>query len=122
VRIFNPHDEVWTPEPAYNTVARRFFPWDGLVPPGWGGAWVAVLPGETSTAHAHDEHEIFFVVSGEGKLVHGTETHQARAGTSAHMEPGVEHSLVNTGTEDLVFLSVWWDQVPDAEAPEPVVP
>lgn len=117
MRIFDLDVDGWSPEPAYNTVARRFFPWDGFEPGTWGGAWVAVRPGETSTPHSHSEHEVFFVVRGEGQLVHGDEVHPVRYGTSMKMEPGVHHSLSNTGDEDLVFISVWWeDPQPAANA------
>lgn len=116
MRIFQLQDESWAPEPAYNTVARRFFPWDGLDAGVWGGAWVKVLPGQTSTPHSHDEHEVFFVISGQGVLRHGDEEHPVGHGASAKMEPGVLHALTNTGDEDLVFISVWWDE-PQPSAP-----
>jgi len=109
MRIFHAENETWAPEPAYNTTARRVFPWDGFDAGVWGGAWVSVRPGETSTPHAHAEHEIFFVISGQGLLQHGDEEHPVRYGSSAKMEPGVTHSLTNTGEQDLVFISVWWD-------------
>jgi mannose-6-phosphate isomerase-like protein (cupin superfamily) len=109
MRIYQLSDQDWTAEPAYNTVARRFFPWDGIEAAEWGGAWVKILPGETSTPHHHEENEVFFVVSGSGILRHGDETHRIGSGSSMYMEPDVEHSVTNDGTQDLVFVSVWWD-------------
>lgn len=117
MRIFSLENETWTPEPAYNTIARRIFPWEGFEPGVWGGAWVAVRPGETSTPHRHDEHEVFFVIRGEGELRHGEEVHAVGYGSSANVEPGIEHALTNTGSEDLVFISVWWDE-PRLSTPE----
>lgn len=109
MRIYNVSNESWTFEPGYNTVAKRFFPWDGMAAHSWGGAWVKVLPGETSTAHSHSENEIFFVVEGVGALSHGDERHRIAWGTTAYMDPNTEHSITNDGDEGLVFLSVWWD-------------
>lgn len=109
MKIFHLDESSWTPEPAYNTVAKRFFPWAGMEAAEWGGAWVKVLPGETSTAHSHEENETFFVVAGSGLLRHGAEEHRVGFGSSMYMQPGVEHSLTNDGDEDLIFVSVWWD-------------
>lgn len=118
MRIFHLNQDSFTPEPAYNTIARRFFPWEGLNPSEWGGGWVGVLPGETTSAHNHDEREVFFIVKGTGVLRHGDEVHRVGYGTSICIEPGVDHSLTNDGDEDLVFISVWWDSVELGVKPE----
>jgi len=118
VRIFHLHEQDWQAEPAYNTVARRFFPWDGIEAAEWGGAWVQVLPGETSTPHHHDENEVFFVVAGGGLVRHGAEQYRIGYGSSMYMEPGVDHCVVNDGPTPLVFVSMWWDG-PVRTTPEP---
>jgi mannose-6-phosphate isomerase-like protein (cupin superfamily) len=97
------------PEPAYNTTAVRIFPWDGVPEPVWGGAWVAVEPGETVTPHSHDEKEIFFIVRGSGVMRIGTDERQVGFGDTIYITPDVKHDLTNTGTEQLLFLSIWWD-------------
>lgn len=102
------HDEL-VHEPAYNTHARRIFPFPGVEEPSWGGAWVAVDPGETITPHAHDEKEIFFIVTGQGRWRLGDEVREVGYGDTLYMTPFVEHDLTNTGTERLVFVSIWWD-------------
>jgi len=107
-----------TYEEAYNTYAKRLFPMDGVPEPAWGGAWVAVEPGETTTRHSHDEKEMFFVVSGEGILRLGDEERRIGFGDTIFMTPDVEHDLTNVGPDRLLFLSIWWDGS-DAPAPEP---
>ncbi|HTZ43396.1 MAG TPA: cupin domain-containing protein [Jatrophihabitans sp.] len=109
MRIYHLDESSWSAEPAYNAVAKRFFPWDGIASRSWGGAWVKVLPGELLTPHNHDENEVFFVVQGSGLLTHGDEQHRVAFGSSMYMEPDTTHSLLNDGEEDLVFVSVWWD-------------
>jgi mannose-6-phosphate isomerase-like protein (cupin superfamily) len=109
MRIYQLDEASWTAEPEFNTEAKRFFPWDGIVARPWGGAWVKVLPGETLTPHAHEENEVFFVVRGSGLLRHGEESHRVGFGSSMYMEPDVEHRLTNDGAEDLIFVAVWWD-------------
>ena len=109
MRSFEATPDSFTPEPAYNTVARRIFPLDGLEPSAWGGAWVALEPGQTSTPHDHAEQELFLVISGHGVLRHGAEERRVTAGSTLYMEPGTRHSLTNDGDERLVFVSIWWD-------------
>jgi mannose-6-phosphate isomerase-like protein (cupin superfamily) len=101
-------------EEAYNTYAGRFFPFDGVPEPEWGGAWVAIAPGETSTRHSHQEKEMFFVVQGEGAFRLGDEEHRISYGDTVYVTPGTDHDIVNTGAERLVFLDVWWD-TPESE-------
>ena len=110
MRIYHLSEQHLTAEPDYNTVAKRFFPWDGMTADDWGGAWVQVLPGETSTPHHHEENEVFFVVRGSGVLRHGEEEHRVGFGSSMYMEPGTEHCLTNDGDEPLLFVSIWWDK------------
>lgn len=114
------HLKSWGPEdlkaePAYNTTAVRLFPWDGVPEPAWGGAWVAVDPGQTVTAHQHDEKEMFLVVEGTGVMRIGTEKREVKFGDTIFITPDVEHDLTNTGEGRLLFVSIWWDGTPAAE-------
>jgi mannose-6-phosphate isomerase-like protein (cupin superfamily) len=118
--VFDLDKEPWAEEQSFNTLSRRLFPWDNLRENHWGGSWVKVRPGETTTPHAHDEKEMYFVVEGTGYFTHGAERVEARPGTTAIMTPGVHHSLTNTGTGELLFLAVWWtdeQQVHDPASP-----
>jgi mannose-6-phosphate isomerase-like protein (cupin superfamily) len=101
-------------EEAYNTYAGRFFPFEGVPEPEWGGAWVAIDPGETSTKHSHLEKEIFFVIAGNGVLRIGDDEQPIEYGDTVYVTPGIDHDIVNTGDERLVFLDVWWD-TPESE-------
>lgn len=101
-------------EEAYNTYAGRFFPFEGVEEPEWGGAWVAIDPGETSTKHSHQEKEMFFVIAGKGLLRLGDDEQPIEYGDTVYVTPGVDHDIVNTGEDRLVFLDVWWD-TPESE-------
>jgi quercetin dioxygenase-like cupin family protein len=95
-------------EEEYNVRGKRLFPWDGLDEPEWGGAWVVVDPGTTSTPHSHDENEMFFIVRGEGELRLDDETRRVGPGDTIFITPFGEHSLTNDGDDELVFLTIWW--------------
>lgn len=107
VKSWRPQD--LKPEPAYNTSAVRFFPWEGVPTPAWGGAWVAVEPGQTVTTHSHDEKEVFFVVEGTGLMRVGAQEREVGFGDTIFITPCVHHDLTNTGAGRLLFISVWWD-------------
>ena len=58
--------------------------------------------------HVHQsEEEAMFIISGRGKLVVGEEEQEVGAGMAIYMPPGVEHSLVNTGNEELKLVWVY---------------
>lgn len=64
--------------------------------------------------HANEEH--FFVVRGSGILRFGAETHAVREGDYIVNPAGgheLAHQLVNTGTEDLVYLALSTKQSPE---------
>jgi mannose-6-phosphate isomerase-like protein (cupin superfamily) len=103
------------PEPAYNTTAVRLFPWSGVPEPSWGGAWVAVAPGETVSAHQHEEKEMFLVVEGTGVMRIGDDKREVGFGDTIFITPDVNHDLTNTGAGRLLFISIWWD-TPQSEA------
>jgi mannose-6-phosphate isomerase-like protein (cupin superfamily) len=96
-------------EKKYNTFAGRFFPFDGVEQPDWGGAWVAVAPDERTTPHGHQEKEMFFVISGRGVLRMGAVEREVGYGDTVYVTPGVDHDLTAVGPDRLVFLDVWWD-------------
>ncbi len=110
------HLRSWTPETltyeqAYNTWALRLFPWEGVEKPGWSGAWVVVMAGETTTPHAHEEKEIFFIVEGSGIIRIGEQETRVSFGDSVFIDPRQEHCIINDSSEArLLFLSVWWKE------------
>jgi len=63
---------------------------------------------------ANEEH--FFVLSGRGTLRIGAEAHAVRAHDYIVNLPGGAgdaHQLINTGTEDLVYLAISTQQLPE---------
>ncbi|HET8680594.1 MAG TPA: class I tRNA ligase family protein [Micromonosporaceae bacterium] len=78
---------------------------EGLGPDaGWG----RVPPGGRSDAHQHDEIEVFVIVNGTGEVVVDGARHPVAPGTVAMFDPFETHVIENTGTDDLIFLTVYW--------------
>ena len=68
-------------------------------------AEATVPPGGATTAHFHREtEELYFFLSGAGRLRIGEETRDVRPGDCAVIAPGAEHKVWNTGEETLVLL------------------
>ena len=70
--------------------------------------WVGtstVEPGNSSNAHAHDvNEEVFYCVSGSGKMIVDGEEHEYTPGTVVYCPPGSVHQVVNTGAVALKSL------------------
>ena len=80
-----------------------------------GPAWTAaenqslaeatVAPGAETAAHLHREtEELYFFTAGAGRMRHGDEETDVRAGDCVVIPPGTPHKLWNTGPEPLVLL------------------
>ncbi|MFE6685073.1 cupin domain-containing protein [Streptomyces sp. NPDC057743] len=109
MHIFHTAPEDMVFEEAYNVSGRRIFPWNEAVKePFWGGAWVDVAPGETSTAHSHDENEMFFITEGSGIMRIGEEKRRVNAGDTVFITPFKDHDLTNDGTTRIRFVTIWW--------------
>ncbi|MEW2412140.1 cupin domain-containing protein [Streptomyces sp. NPDC046866] len=109
MHIFTAHEDDMVFEEAYNVSGRRIFPWpEAVEEPDWGGAWVDVAPGATSTPHDHDENEMFFIVEGSGVMRIGGETRRVRAGETVFITPHQDHDLTNDGEGRLRFVTIWW--------------
>jgi mannose-6-phosphate isomerase-like protein (cupin superfamily) len=64
-------------------------------------------PGGATPWHHHGHaHEMFFVLSGEGKSVCNGEEIPLKKGESFIVRPGNDHEVVNTGTEKLYCLTL----------------
>ncbi len=62
-------------------------------------------PGEIAPSHQHsDMSEVFFIQSGQGEIQVNDNCHIIKPGTCITIEPGDEHELRNTGSENLVVL------------------
>ncbi len=64
--------------------------------------------------HAHDEsEEAMYIVSGQGRLITEEGGQDLVAGMAIYMPPGVKHSIVNTGDEDLKLVWVYCPPLPN---------
>lgn len=61
-------------------------------------------PGEIACAHRHEDMtEVFFVESGEGRMVVDDEPVAITAGVCVTVDRGEVHEIQNTGSDDLVI-------------------
>jgi methionyl-tRNA synthetase len=79
-----------------------------LLRTGAAGAWGRVAPGAATTAHQHDESEVFVIVTGTGEVVSGPDRADVGPGSVVLFEPFESHLLTNTGDEDLTFVTFYW--------------
>lgn len=77
---------------------------NGEIPHLTGFSQAKIPVGEKVSSHQHtDMYEVFFVTKGKGILaINGTD-YPIESGTSIVVEPKEEHSLRNTGDDDLVL-------------------
>ncbi len=95
---------------AYNVDLQVLYPWDGVVEPPFGAAWAVLAPGESTKPHAHQECESFFIAKGRGVMSIGDEEVPVEPGHVTFHRPFFDHRLTNTSeTEDLLFLTVFWE-------------
>ncbi|KLU62271.1 cupin domain protein [Peptococcaceae bacterium CEB3] len=64
-----------------------------------------IYPTGTTTGHAHDEEEVYFVISGEGVMVVGEDEFPIKAGDGLYVPPGEYHTTYQKGN---LPLSVLW--------------
>jgi len=65
-----------------------------------------VDPGFTSNAHAHeDQEEIFYCVSGKGRIKVDDEEAPLEPGVTVYVPPKAVHQLINDGDEKLKVVS-----------------
>jgi len=85
-----------------------------LVDGGLGARHVAILrgwlnPGAAHSPHTHDAEEAVTFLAGSGVVRIGGEDHAVGAGDAVWIPPGVVHSTLNTGSEDLQFIAAFSD-------------
>jgi methionyl-tRNA synthetase len=77
--------------------------------------WCRVPPGGTARAHKHQEHEAFLILKGSGIMTVDSESQPMTAGDAVFMPPFSVHELKNSSqTEDLLFLDLCWEVLPEA--------
>ncbi len=69
-----------------------------------------IPPGGSSNKHSHDiEEEIFYIISGKGKIGLNEEEFDIRTGNAIYIRPKTVHQLLNCGDET---MKVYWTQSP----------
>lgn len=64
-------------------------------------------PGASIGMHTHEtDCEVFFILSGCGTVLLDEGSESVSAGQAHYCPKGAGHSLVNTGSEDLIFYAV----------------
>lgn len=96
----------WQPKPADGFADNVFLPentgFDGLTM-----GFQTVPPGRHIRDHAHDtEIEMHICISGTGTIEVAGETHPLVPGTSCFVGYGVNHKIINDGTDELVMAWV----------------
>jgi len=63
--------------------------------------------------HAHEaSEEGMYIISGQGRLITEEGEQELRAGMAIYMPPGVKHSILNTGDEELKLVWVYCPPLP----------
>lgn len=66
-----------------------------------------VPPGGVETPHYHRyATQLFYLLAGQVRFKHATDTLNLKPGDAVHVLPGVVHSLENTGDGDAVLLVI----------------
>lgn len=64
-------------------------------------------PGSSIGFHAHEtSSEIIYILSGKADFLYDEGTEEAEAGQCHYCPKGHSHSMINKGTEDLVYFAV----------------
>lgn len=92
----------------YQLEGKRLLPWESWNTP-FGGAWCVVRAKTKSLLHAHDEQEMFIVVSGEANIHVGDRIISTKQGDFIAIPPGNNHYVENSSENDFQFFTIWWD-------------
>ena len=69
-------------------------------------AIASLAPGKEIEAHVDPMEEIYFVLTGSGKMCVDDDSRQVWPGDATWIPAGSSHSLLNSGKDDLVILVV----------------
>lgn len=67
--------------------------------------------GSKTILHAHIEAELFYIISGTGVLTLNGEAKEITSKALIRIPPFTQHELINMGHDELIFLSVYSDEV-----------
>lgn len=97
---------------AYDMYVSGLFSSEEIPGLPFGSVYGSVPPGVNSKRHAHQDGEIFVVLSGAANVVLDGESSRLEAGDAIYIPPFTRHEIVNDSDEDFDILSIGWD---DAE-------
>lgn len=69
--------------------------------------YVTVHPGGAVPLHAHEQEEVYLVLSGRGMMRVGGEVEPVEPVTAVHIPSGAPHELRNTGDTEMVMVFVY---------------
>lgn len=69
-------------------------------------AHATVAPGDTSTPHALQTSEVYYILSGVGEMHIGDEVQRVEPGDAVYIPPNARQFIRNIGSESLVFLCI----------------
>ena len=84
-------------------------------PPPFKALWVLVESGKETPIHRHHEEEVFLVYQGSGVASGAGEVLEVSAGDVLYFPPFNNHTIRNTGEEDLVVFDVFWENMKNAQ-------
>ena len=67
--------------------------------------WVEVAPGSRQKPHYHEREQVYVIVKGSGFMNVGGEESTVAPGDLIYIAPDITHSIVNTSTGPLVYIS-----------------
>jgi len=94
------------PLPYARVIKHLAAPWTVGASRLWAGVTI-IEQGSSSNPHLHDDaEEIFYVVSGTGRVKVGEEEEDIAPGSCIFIPPKTLHQLLNTGNVELKVLAV----------------
>jgi len=109
------------PPPHERTLKVLLSPDRQPITQGLGMGMVILPPGRTSSSHSHDaEQEVWYVVSGRGRVRIGDEEAEIRPDTVVVAPAGIPHQLISEGDEDLKAIWMFAPAGPEAKYLPPV--
>ena len=66
-----------------------------------------IYPTGRTTGHAHDDREeVYYILSGKGKMIVGDDEFPIKAGDALYVPPGEFHATYNTGIQTMAIVWV----------------
>ena len=105
--VIAPKDIVW----HKTDLGRQFWLSDNLVGTGYTSLFSAQItkfgPGGGSPPHSHTYNHSFYFLSGTCRVQIGEQTWTVTSGSFVKVPAHEQHSVTNTGSDDLIFLVIY---------------